>query len=127
MSRWSPNSVRKTFGWDYQALEAQVATVPAGADGLLLLPYFTGERTPDLRQRAPASFMDLTLQNFTPHHMARAAMEGVTLGLGYGLARFATWADPERNPPHRGRQQQRHLAADLRGYFRRAHGLPGQR
>jgi len=79
--------VRKTFGWDYQALEAQVATVPTGADGLLLLPYFTGERTPDLPE-GTGIFHGLTLQNFTPQHMARAAMEGVTLGLGYGLARF---------------------------------------
>ena len=37
---------------------------------------------------APAFFTDLTLANFTAAHMARAAFEGVTLGLGYGLARF---------------------------------------
>lgn len=79
--------VRKTFGWDYETLESQVASVPAGADGLLLLPYLTGERTPDLPEGSGV-FHGLTLKNFTPQHMARAAMEGVTLGLGYGLARF---------------------------------------
>lgn len=79
--------VRKTFGWDYQALEDQVASVPAGADGLLLLPYLTGERTPDL-PKGSGVFHGLTLENFSPAHMARAAMEGVTMGLGYGLTRF---------------------------------------
>ena len=79
--------LRKVFGWGYQALEDQVASVPPGADGLLLLPYLTGERTPDL-PKGQGVFHGLTLDNFTPAHMARAAMEGVTMGLGYGLTRF---------------------------------------
>ena len=40
--------IRKFFGWDYAQLEEQIRSVPAGCDGLLLLPYLTGERTPDL-------------------------------------------------------------------------------
>lgn len=79
--------LRKLFTWDYAALEESIRSVPAGSDGLLLLPYLTGERTPDL-PNGNGVFHGLTLQNFTPAHMARAAMEGVTLGLGYGLARF---------------------------------------
>ena len=50
-------------------------------------PYLTGERTPDL-PNSTGVFHGLTLTNFTAPHMARAAFEGVTLGLGYGLARF---------------------------------------
>jgi xylulokinase len=68
-------------------LEEQIGAVPAGCDGLLLLPYLTGERTPDL-PNSTGVFHGLTLTNFTAPHMARAAFEGVTLGLGYGLARF---------------------------------------
>jgi xylulokinase len=75
------------FGWDYAQLEEQIRAVPAGCDGLLLLPYLTGERTPDL-PNGTGVFHGLTLANFTASHMARAAFEGVTLGLGYGLARF---------------------------------------
>ena len=66
---------------------SEIRSVPAGSNGLLLLPYLTGERTPDL----PAGvgvFHGLNLSNFTAAHMARAAYEGVTLGLGYGLARL---------------------------------------
>ena len=79
--------IRKFFGWDYARQEDEIRSVPAGSNGLLLLPYLTGERTPDL----PAGvgvFHGLNLSNFTAAHMARAAYEGVTLGLGYGLARL---------------------------------------
>ena len=79
--------VRKLFGWDYARLEEEIRSVPAGCDGLLLLPYLTGERTPDL-PNGTGVFHGLNLANFTPAHMARAAYEGVTLGLSYGLARF---------------------------------------
>ncbi len=75
---------RKMFGWERGEVDAEIAKVPAGADGLLLLPYFTGERTPSL-PRGTGSLFGITDRNFTAGHLARAAMEGVTLGLGYGL------------------------------------------
>jgi xylulokinase len=78
--------LRKLFGWDYARLEEEIRGIPAGCNGLLLLPYLTGERTPDL-PNGTGVFHGLTLTNFTPAHMVRAAFEGVTLGLGYGLAR----------------------------------------
>lgn len=78
---------RALFGWDHAAMAAQIRSVKPGADGLLLLPYLTGERTPDLPQ-ATGIFHGITATNFTPARMARAAMEGATLGLGYGLSRF---------------------------------------
>ncbi|HEY5812737.1 MAG TPA: xylulokinase [Terrimicrobiaceae bacterium] len=79
--------IRKFFGWNYGQLEEQVSSVSPGCDGLLLLPYLTGERTPDL-PNGTGVFHGFSLTNFTAAHMARAAFEGVTLGLGYGLARF---------------------------------------
>jgi xylulokinase len=79
--------IRKFFGWNYTQLEDQIRAVPPGCDGLLLLPYLTGERTPDL-PNGTGVFHGFTLTNFTAPHMARAAFEGVTLGLGYGLERF---------------------------------------
>lgn len=78
---------RKMFGWNHAQLESNIGTVPAGAGDLLFLPYLTGERTPNL-PNGTGSFHGLTLDNMTPAHMARATMEGATLGLAYGLNRF---------------------------------------
>jgi xylulokinase len=80
-------AVRKMFGWSHEELEKQIESAPAGADGLLFLPYLTGERTPNL-PHGSGVLHGMTVDNMTPAHIARATMEGVTLGLGYGLARF---------------------------------------
>ncbi len=79
--------MRELFGWDHGTLDAEVAKVSPGADGLLLLPYLTGERTPSL-PNGTGTLHGITNRNFKPGHLARAAMEGVTLGLGYGLRRL---------------------------------------
>jgi xylulokinase len=81
--------VRALFGQDHAALNAAVAAAPAGAGGLVLLPYLAGERTPNV-PAGSGVLLGLTNQNFTAGHMARAAMEGVTLGMNYGLRRLAT-------------------------------------
>lgn len=82
-------TVRHLFGWDHAACDEAIRSVKPGSDGLLLLPYLTGERTPNL-PRGCGVFHGLTTTNFTAPHLARAAMEGVTLGLGYGLQRLRT-------------------------------------
>jgi xylulokinase len=79
--------VRNLFSWDFSALDAALESIPAGADGLLMLPYLTGERTPNL-PHGTGVLHGLTIANFTPAHLARAASEAVTMGLGYGLSRF---------------------------------------
>ena len=61
------------------ALEA-----PPGADGLVLVPYLEGERTPD-RPEATGSLHGLTLATARPPTLARAFVEGVFLGLADGL------------------------------------------
>ena len=53
-----------------------------GAMACFCSPYLTGERTLDL-PNSTGIFKGLTLANFTAPHMARAAFEGVTFGLGY--------------------------------------------
>ncbi len=80
--------VSRLFGMDHDALDESVQASAAGAGGLLFLPYLTGERTPDL-PRASGVLHGLSPQNFVPANMARAVMEGVTLGLRYGLKRLA--------------------------------------
>lgn len=79
--------VRKMFGWSHEQLETHVSGVAAGAGGLLFLPYLNGERTPNL-PLGTGVLHGLTTENMQPSHLARAVMEGVTLGLGYGLNRF---------------------------------------
>ena len=78
---------RGLFSWELPELEKQINNTPAGADGLMFLPYLHGERTPNL-PNGKAVLYGLTDANMTPAHMARAAMEGVTLGLAYGMKRF---------------------------------------
>ena len=82
-------AARNLFGWSHVQLEEAVRSVPPGADGLLFLPYLQGERTPNL-PRGTGVFHGLTTLTMTPAHMARATMEGVTLGLAYGLHRMRT-------------------------------------
>jgi xylulokinase len=80
--------VRSWFGWDLAELERQVTSVPAGAEGVSFLPYLNGERTPNL-PCGTGVLHGLGSASASPAHLARAAMEGATLGLGYGLRRFA--------------------------------------
>ncbi|WP_312170745.1 xylulokinase [Microbacterium sp.] len=56
----------------------------SGADGLTLVPYFEGERTPNLPD-ATASLSGMTLASTTRENLARAAVEGMLRGLGAGL------------------------------------------
>jgi len=55
---------------------------------LLLLPYFEGERTPNVPEGTGVWF-GVNKRTFEAAHFARAAMEGVTLGMNYGLRRLA--------------------------------------
>ena len=56
----------------------------SGASGLTLVPYFEGERTPNLPD-ATASLTGMTLASTTRANLARAAVEGMLRGLGAGL------------------------------------------
>ena len=80
--------VRGLFGLDYAGLDRAVRKAPPGAGGLLLLPYLAGERTPNVPDGTGVLF-GLTQRTFTRGHLARAAMEGVALGMNYGLRRLA--------------------------------------
>ena len=82
-------AARNLFGWSHAQLEEAIGSIPPGSDGLLFLPYLQGERTPNL-PRGTGVFHGLTTRNMTPPHLARATMEGVTLGLAYGLHRMRT-------------------------------------
>jgi xylulokinase len=82
-------AARNLFGWSHAQMEEAIRGVPAGADGLLFLPYLQGERTPNL-PHGTGVFHGLTTRTMAPAHMARATMEGATLGLAYGLRQLRT-------------------------------------
>jgi xylulokinase len=75
--RW----LRDTLGYDsYAAMNADAATVPPGAEGLVFLPYLSGERTPHKDAFARGVFFGLSLRH-TRAHLVRAVMEGVAYSL----------------------------------------------
>ena len=64
----------------YDLLSEMASSVPPGADGLIFLPYLSGERTPHADSDARGMFVGLSLRH-TKAHMVRAVMEGVAFGL----------------------------------------------
>ena len=80
--------VRKQLGLDHAAFEKAAAAAPAGSDGLFLVPYLEGERTPNVPE-GTGVFVGVRPGTHDAAHLARATMEGVTLGMNYGLRRLA--------------------------------------
>lgn len=80
--------VRSLLDCDHAGLETAAASAPAGSNGLLLLPYFAGERTPNV-PAGSGVLLGLNRESLAPAPLARAAMEGVTMGMNYGLRRLA--------------------------------------
>ncbi|RKS68471.1 xylulokinase [Motilibacter peucedani] len=74
----------RLLGVDHAELSRLALSVPAGAGGLVLVPYLEGERTPDL-PNATGSLHGLTLETMTPAFLARAAVEGLLCGLADGI------------------------------------------
>ena len=64
----------------YNLLTREAALAPAGSEGLLFLPYLTGERTPYPDPEARGAFVGLTLRH-TKRHLVRSVLEGVSFGL----------------------------------------------
>lgn len=80
-------NVARAFGFESRDGDAVMAGTRPGADGLVMLPFFNGERTPDL-PRARASFHGMDFDNFSRGNAYRAAMEGATFALRNG---FDAW------------------------------------
>lgn len=76
--------IKELFSMDNEGLESMVKIAPPGSGGLILIPYFNGERTPNVPAGTGVFF---GVNEFTLNRacLARSAMEGVTLGLRYGL------------------------------------------
>lgn len=64
----------------YEYLTALAETAPLGSEGLLFMPYLTGERTPHPDPKARGAFIGLNLRH-TKAHLTRAVLEGINFGL----------------------------------------------
>ena len=71
---------RETLGGGYDELVEAASGVGPGSEGLVFLPYLSGERTPHLDPRARGAFFGLTARH-GDQHMTRAVMEGVIFSL----------------------------------------------
>jgi xylulokinase len=74
------DAVAQLVSVDLTALGELALSAPPGADGLVVVPYLQGERTPD-RPYSAGAIHGLTFANATPAHFARAAIEGMLCGL----------------------------------------------
>ncbi|MDP9365970.1 MAG: FGGY-family carbohydrate kinase [Chloroflexota bacterium] len=79
----------------YEALAYEAAAVPAGAEGLVCLPYFAGERTPINDPDARGVFAGLTLSH-TRAHLYRAVLEGTAFGVRHNLETMSAMGAPPR-------------------------------
>jgi len=74
----------KTGEDTYQLLDARASEIPAGSDGLLVLPYFMGERAPLWDPDARGTILGLTLYHTKPH-LFRALMEAAAYSLRHSI------------------------------------------
>jgi xylulokinase len=80
---------RALFGLDVKAFDSEAARAPIGANGIVVLPFFNGERTPNL-PNGRASINGVTAANFKRENLARAALESAIFGMRIGLEGFNT-------------------------------------
>ena len=80
----STELTRTLLGLNIEDMNQKAASAPLGSEGLTLLPYFNGERTPAL-PNAKAVLYGITGVIYNSENLCRSAMEGATLGLRYGL------------------------------------------
>ncbi len=80
--RWYRDTLAPDVSFD--DLLAPAVDIPPGSDGLLFLPYLTGERTPHPDPLARGAFVGLTVRHTRPH-LTRAVLEGVAFGLRDGF------------------------------------------
>ncbi len=76
--------VRRILGYDWDRMYQEAFAASLDCDGLVFLPYLTGERTPHLDPQAQGTWHGLRL-NHERAHLARAAFEGVAFALKDGL------------------------------------------
>ena len=80
---------RGLFALPVTELDVLAGNAPAGCDGLLTLPFYSGERTPNL-PRARGALLGITPQNYQKAYLVRSAMEGALYALRFGQDAFTS-------------------------------------
>ncbi len=75
------------YGMSHSTFNAIIKQTKPGNDGRLLVPWYVGERTPDVPLAAPVYF-GFALEDFTKEHLSRAVLEGHILNLYDGFRRM---------------------------------------
>lgn len=90
LTRWFKDELARDLddADGYDTLFAEAAKVEPGSAGLLVLPYFSGERTPINDTRASGVIAGLSLSH-SREHLFRATLEGVGYGVRHNLEAFA--------------------------------------
>ena len=81
-------AVATMLGVDFDELDRLALSAPAGAEGLTLVPYFEGERSPNLPDSAGA-LHGVTTRNLAPANVARAAVEGLLSSMAYCIDKIS--------------------------------------
>ena len=81
------NAFLRDFATSHEGFNTLLADTPPGNDGRILVPWYEGERTPDLPDAAPVYF-GFTADDFVPRRLARAVLEGHVHSLYSGYRRF---------------------------------------
>ena len=79
--------VRGLFNMDVKELDGEAAKAPCGSEGVLVIPFFNGERTPNL-PNGRASITGLTSANTNRANIARASLESAVFAMRGGLDAF---------------------------------------
>jgi xylulokinase len=80
--------IRGLLDADIAAFDAQVAQAERGAGGVITVPFFNGERTPNLPD-AKGCIVGLDSRNTQPENIMRSAVEGATFSLRFGIDELA--------------------------------------
>jgi xylulokinase len=76
------------LGVDFEELDRMALSAPSGSEGLTLVPYLDGERSPNLPDAAGA-LHGMTTRNLTAANVARAAVEGLLCSMAYCIDKIA--------------------------------------
>jgi len=95
LTRWFRDQLAQELSDEeaYDTLFEQAEQVPPGANGLLMLPYFSGERTPINDPQARGVIAGLALSH-TRADLYRAALEGVAFGIRHNIDTFREMGAP---------------------------------
>ena len=78
---------KKLFDIDIKKIEKVVEAIPVGSNGLITLPFYNGERAPNL-PNGKGCIMGLTMDNIDKGNMLRSSMESAIMGMRFGLDSF---------------------------------------